>query len=58
MYLSTGARLELSPQPLTAAEPKFREDRCRAESSGTVSSVTCHVTWRVIEMQWTVGFFN
>ncbi len=24
----------------------------------TVSSVTCHVTWRVMEMQWAVGFFN
>jgi hypothetical protein len=23
-----------------------------------VSSVTRHVTWRVIEMQWAIGFFN
>jgi len=24
----------------------------------TVSSVTCHVTWRVMEVPWAIGFFN
>jgi len=24
----------------------------------TVSSVTCHMTWRVMEVPWAIGFFN
>ena len=59
VYPSTGAGLELSLRSLTAVEPDFE----KINSQGivqwhTVSSVTCHVTWRVIEMQRATGFFK
>ena len=43
MYLSTGAGLELSPRPLTAAEPEFREDQLAGESP-VAHGVKCHVS--------------
>jgi len=44
---------------ITAVEPEFRDDQLQGSVQWhTVSSVTCHVTWRVMERQWAIGFFN
>jgi hypothetical protein len=43
MYPSTGTGLELSPRPLTAAEPEFREDQL-AGRSPVARGVKCHVS--------------
>jgi len=44
---------------MTAVEPEFRDDQLQGSVQWhTVSSVTCHVTWRVMERQWAIGFFN
>jgi len=58
-YLSTGAGLELSNQPLTAAEQKFREGQLAGQRP-VARGVKCHghVTWRVMGMQWALGCFN
>ena len=43
-YPSTGAGLELSPQPLNAVEPKFREDQLGGQGS-VARGVKCHVSF-------------
>ena len=43
MYLATGVGLELSPRPLTAAEPEFREDQLAGQSP-VAHGVKCHVS--------------
>jgi hypothetical protein len=43
VYLSTGAGPELSPRPLTAAEPEFREDQLPGQST-EAHGVKCHVS--------------
>ena len=43
MYLSTGAGLELTPRPLTGAEPEFREDQFAGQSP-VAHGVKCHVS--------------
>ena len=54
-----GAGLELSPRALAAAEPEFPKTISQGRIQWlTVSSVTCHVTWRVMEVQWAIGLFN
>ncbi len=60
MYLTTGAGLDLLPRPLTTVDPEFREDQLAGQSpvARAVSSVTCHVTWRAMEMQRAIDCFN
>ena len=43
VYFSTGAGLKLSPRPLTAAEPEFREDQLAGQSP-VAHGVKCHVS--------------
>ncbi len=48
-----------SPRPLTAVEPESSQTNLQGRVQWhTVSSVTCHVTWRVVEMQGATGLFK
>ena len=51
MYPSTGLGLELSPRPLTAVEPEFREDQLAGQSP-VAHGVKCQVS-RVMAGQGT-----
>jgi hypothetical protein len=55
----TEAALELSPRPLTAVEPEFREDQL-ARQSLVAHGVKCHVSLDMAGhgMQPAIGFVN
>ena len=49
----------MSPRSMTAAEPEFGENQLAGRVQWhRVSSVTCHMTWRVVEMEWAINVFN
>jgi hypothetical protein len=57
MHLSTEAVSNARSGRLTVAGPEFRQIQLAwAEPSGTRCQVS--LTWRVMERQWPIGFFN